>query len=196
MLSSSPSSADTARRAPHHAHAHGLPVRLVRASSSQGARAGRHCVPADHRPRGVADMRTEGVGEARRPPLDACARTAGPCTSLSPLPHRRCWVCQGQRRSSRRASSSALDAYSRRDAGPWLGLAQPHSLAALPARLQQPAGCATPLLVRLLRWRGLVRWWATAGQQRLISDMAIQAILAFGRQQALGPSHRARAARG
>jgi hypothetical protein len=65
MLSSSPSSADTARRAPHHAHAHGLSVRLVRASSSQGARAGRHCVPADHRPRGVADMRTEGVGPPR-----------------------------------------------------------------------------------------------------------------------------------
>jgi hypothetical protein len=38
----------------------------------------------------------------------------------------------------------------RRDAGPWL--ARPHSLAALPA--QQPAGWATPLLVRLLRSAG------------------------------------------
>ena len=33
-----------------------------------------------------------------------------------------------------------------------------HSLAALPARLQQPASCATLLVVRLLRWGDLVRW--------------------------------------
>ncbi len=75
----------------------------------------------------------------------------------------------------------------RRDAGPWL--ARPHSLAALPA--QQPAGRATPLLVRLLR---AARAAALVGDGRSPeTDLKHgYAILAFGRQQALGPSLLAR----